>query len=237
MRLRSVVPEDGIAIDLEAVDARTRLLALYKPLHREVVRLNLVTTLDGRAAGADGTSNSLTSRLDRLVLGVIRELSDVVLVGAGSLRREGYVRPRAAALAVLSASGDLRGHRIDGEAEHPLIVLTTEAGAEAAVDSLPTAEIVTLPSDEGGRVSLAGCIQALRDRGLVSIVAEGGPEVAAQLIADELVDELCLTVMPRVGGPALPVFSSAAMPISTAVPHRLLVGDDGVLFGRWLLNA
>jgi len=234
--LRSVFPDDGVVVDIDDVDARAALLALYQPERAEVVRLNLVSTLDGRAAGADGTSESLTSRLDRFVLGVIRELSDVVLVGAATLRREGYLRPRKAALAVVSASGDLTGHRVEGDAEHPLLVFTTSDGAAAAARSMPSAEIIVVASSRAGRLSVSACIAALRDRGLASIVAEGGPTLAAELLAEGLVDELCLTTMPRVGGPALPLFGTGSLPVIPATPQRLLIADDGVSFGRWDLR-
>ena len=235
--MRGIVPDDGLVIDIDTVDARATLLALYAPLRADVVRLNLVSTLDGRAAGADGTSDSLTSRLDRFVLGVIRELSDVVLVGAGSVRQEGYLRPRKAALAVLSARGELTGHRVDTAEGHPVIVITTESGAQSAARTMPGAEIVTLPSTSSGGVSVTDSIAALRARGFASIVAEGGPSLAAQLLAEGLVDELCLTTMPRVGGPALPLFGSSTLPVLSASPHQLLMAEDGAQFARWLFGV
>ncbi|MEN9621425.1 MAG: hypothetical protein RL499_1618, partial [Actinomycetota bacterium] len=73
--LRRVIPDEGGSIDLDAPDARDTLLDWYTPLSPEYVRLNLVATLDGRAGGPDGTSETLTSRADRTILGVIRELA------------------------------------------------------------------------------------------------------------------------------------------------------------------
>lgn len=232
--LRRIVPADGGTIDLAATDARTTLLNAYDPRAPEHLRLNLVTTLDGRAAGSDGTSESLTSRVDRTILGVIRELSDIVLVGAESVRREGYLRPKRAALAIVTASGDLRGHRLDAPAGgHPVLVLTTENGARRAAETLSTAQRLVLEGDD--RLDPAEVIATVRRAGFGRIVAEGGPRLAAQLLETGLVDELCLTVMPRLGGPALPLLTSAPTRIHEARPLSLLVDESGAQFGRWAL--
>ena len=175
--LRRVVPSDGAELDLDATDARATLLDWYTPLAPEYVRLNLVTSLDGRAAGADGTSESLTSRADRTILGVIRELADVVLVGAESVRREGYVRPRTAALAIVTASGDLTGHRLTAHPDRtsPVLVITTAAGVARATATVPDATVVVLESTTTDHLDLADVVSTLRLEGYAGIVAEGGP--------------------------------------------------------------
>ncbi len=230
--LRRIVPADGGTVDLDAADARPTLLDWYDPHRPEHLRLNFVSTLDGRAAGADGTSESLTSRADRMILGVIRELSDVVLVGAESVRREGYVRPKRAALAILTASGDLGGHRLDSpSAEHPLVVLTTEGGARRASATLPAATVLVL--DGVDHLDLADVVGTLRRAGFGRIVAEGGPRLAAQLIEAGLVDELCLTVMPRIGGPALPLLTATTIGIHDLALQTMVLDDAGTQFARW----
>lgn len=233
--MRRVLPAAGGELDVDASDARQTLLDWYQPGSAELVRLNLVATLDGRAAGADGTSESLTSRTDRMILGVIRQFADVVLVGAESVRREGYVRPRRTPLAIVSASGDLTGHRMDENPDRttPVLVLTTEAGAARAATSMPGAALHVLPGDPDGRITPARLIGGLRDRGYRGIVAEGGPALAAQLMAAGLIDELCLTVMPRLGGPALPLLGGAALPVTALTAMQLLIDDAGAAYGRW----
>lgn len=236
--LRRVVPVAGGELDIEHPDARRTLLDWYAPHSPEHLRLTLVSTLDGRASGGDGTSESLTSRTDRMVLGVIRQHADVVLVGAETVRREGLRRPRRAALAVVSTSGDLRGHRLstaEGRTS-PVLVLTTAAGAARAAESVPDAAIETLTTGPDGRIPAASIVDALRARGLVGIAAEGGPALAAQLLAAHLVDELCLTVMPRLGGPRLPVLGGGAAPIIPLTASQLLVDDEGAQYGRWGLR-
>ncbi len=233
MTLRRIMPIEGGSVDLDAPDARAILLDWYDPHSPVYLRLNLVSTLDGRAAGSDGTSESLTSRADRTILGVIRELSDVVLVGAESVRREGYIRPKRAALAVVTASGDLRGHRLDAPAAHPLLVLTTDRGARVVAETASSAQILVLEGDT--KLDVRGVVATLRRAGFARIVAEGGPILAAQLLEAGAVDEVCLTVMPRIGGPNLPLFTSAPLGIHDVDPHTLITDDTGAQFGRWII--
>lgn len=237
--LRRVIPAAGGEIDLDALDARTTLLDWYAPRLPDYVRLNLVSTLDGRAAGPDGTSESLTSRADRMILGVIRELADVVVVGAESVRREGLGRPRRAALAIVSVTGDLSGHRLDEHADRvmPVIVITTAAGAEHAAATAPTATVRVLEAAPGERIAPAAILDDLRQQGFGGIVFEGGPTLAGQFVQAGLVDELCLTVMPRVGGPALPLLAGGAADITSLTATQLLVDESSAQFGRWSLRS
>ncbi len=208
----------------------------------------MVSTLDGRAAGCDGTSESLTSRADRTVLGVIRELSDAVLVGAETLRREPRLVPRRRPLVVVSGSGRLgpaaarsSAPTASPGAAPPMLVVTTSAGARRLAAERPEAEAIVAPVDDSGQVPLTAVMAALRERGLHRIAAEGGPSLGAALVREGLVDELCLTVMPRVGGAALPLFGasdgaahgSTPPPLSRLRLVRLLADDAGALYGRW----
>jgi riboflavin biosynthesis pyrimidine reductase len=105
--VRPVWPEPEDAVDTSAPDARDRLRALYAAPQADWLRVNLIVSLDGSAVGADGTSRSLTGGADRAILGAIRAESDLVLVGAATLRAEPDLVPRRTRLAVLSRSGDL----------------------------------------------------------------------------------------------------------------------------------
>ena len=158
--------------------------------------MNLVVSLDGSAVGADGTSASLTMGADRAVLGAIRAESDLVLVGAATLRAEPHLVPRSTRLAVLSRSGDL------GAA-----VLRPD---DVVLDALP----------------------APRGR----IVCEGGPSVVAQLLEAGLVDEICITTVPKVlGGTPLPPFGGARTPLLEL--RHLLVDDAGATYARFFAAA
>ncbi|MGN6325983.1 dihydrofolate reductase family protein [Pseudolysinimonas sp.] len=158
--------------------------------------MNLVVSLDGSAVGPDGTSSSLTTGADRAVLGAIRAESDVVLVGAATLRAEPQLVPRTTPLAVLSRSG-----RIGSAALRPVDVV-----------------LGALPERHG------------------RIVCEGGPSVVAQLLDAGLVDEICLTTVPRlVGGTPLPPFGGARTP-RLELQH-LLVDNAGVSYARYVVRS
>jgi len=233
--LSQLVPP-GESIDLADEASRPRLLELYRPPRPTWLRLNLITTISGSAAGVDGTSETLTNPADRKLLGVIRELADVVLIGAQSVRAEGFLLPRRARLAVVTSSGDLAGHRISAPVEPGrLLVLCPASALDRARETLGVdADFVAVP-DADARLAPAVIIAALHSRGLLSIVCEGGPSLAAQLLAGGLLDEVCLSTSPRLGGPVLSPFGDAGLEPVDAELSRLLVDDASGLYARWLL--
>lgn len=231
--LTPLVPA-GNAFDPFDDAGRARLLELYAPPRRDWVRCNFVSSVTGSAEGGDGTSESLTSRLDRRILGVIREQADLVLVGAQSVRAEGYRAPRTSALAIVTASGRLEGHRI-GDIPDPdrVLVLCPASAAATAAASLPGAGIVTIP-DKAGRLAVEDVLAAVRARGHRSLVCEGGPSLAAQLVAEQLVDELCLSTAPLLTASTLPTLGEdpfAPVPVRL---KRLLVDAHSTLYARWV---
>lgn len=233
MILRRVHPGPEERLELEAEGTRARLLDLYRPPAETWLRLNLVTSVSGSAAGSDGTSETLTSAADRRILGVIRELADVVLVGAQSVRAEGYVRPKRVPLAVVTASGDLAGHRITGDGP-PVVVVCPQEAVDRVRASLADAVIVTVP---GPRMPPADIIAALRSRGFASLVCEGGPGLARQLVVGGLVDEVCLTTSPRLTGATLPLFGTEAFPEVAVSLAQLLLDDESSIYSRWLTTG
>lgn len=178
------------------------------------VRSNFVSSLDG-AAELDGTSGALGGEADRLVFSTLRQLCDVVLVGAGTVRSENYggvVVPagrrdrRVAAglapvppVAVVSASLGLDPAARLFTAEVPPIVLTCAAAPAERKAALRKAAEVEECGDERVDPSLA--LARLVELGLPRVLTEGGPRLHAQLIAAGLLDELCLTLAPVLAGP------------------------------------
>ena len=230
MILRRVHPGPIESFELDADGTRERLLDLYRPPRPEWLRLNLVTSVSGSAAGSDGTSETLTSTADRRILGVIRELADVVLVGAESVRAEGYLRPTRAPLALVTSSGNLEGHRINGDG--PAVVVLCPPEAEERVrHTLPGADIITVP---GPRMSAVDLITALRSRRFESVVCEGGPGLARQIVVAGLADEVCLTTSPRLTGVTLPLFGAESFPEVAVELAQLIVDDESSLYARWL---
>jgi riboflavin biosynthesis pyrimidine reductase len=233
MIVQRLFPETGQPIELEAADARARLGGLYTLAGTDILRINLVASVSGSAAGGDDTSETLTNRADRKILGVIRRDSDVVLVGAASVRAEGYQLPRTAPLAIVTSTGDLGGHRLTVKPDRftPL-VLCPSGIAETAHAGLPSAEVVVVP-DTAGRMSAIDIVATLRARGLRRIVCEGGPSLAAQMLDSGLVTELCLSTSPTVGGVSLPMFGSSSISAHRVELIQLLADDTSTLYARW----
>lgn len=236
MILTRVHPGPSESLELDADGTRERLLDLYRPAARQWLRLNLVTSVSGSAAGSDGTSETLTSAADRRILGVIRELADVVLVGAESVRAEGYLRPKRVPLAVVTASGNLAGHRIGGSEGPPIVVVCPSSAVEGVRQTINDAAIITV-SLVDGRMAPAHIITALRDHGFSSIVCEGGPGLARQLVTAGLVDEVCLTTSPRLTGVTLPLFGVEAFPEVAVELAQLIVDDESTLYARWRVTS
>lgn len=219
------------------------------------VRAVMVATADGAAKSPKGLSGGISSAADRLVFATIRGLSDVILVGAETVRSEGYgpVRPRpelvdrrAASgqapvprIAIVTRSGnlDLTAPLVTDSVEPPLIFTTTSLPADRREALAAVAEVIEVgESDcEPDRV-----IAELGSRGLNRIACEGGPSILGQFMGRRLIDELCLTVTPLayggtgdepavsriIGGPPLP---------DSPRPMRLahVMESDGTLFLRY----
>lgn len=240
MRLTRIFPGSSEELNLDAATSRETLLDWYRPSSPTWVRLNLIASVDGNAAGSDGTSETLTNSADRTILGVIRELSDVVLVGANSVRHEGYLLPRRSRLAVVTTTGDLTGHRIDPKAGQGRVIVVCPASAVETVNRTlneEVSEIVVVESvASDNSLSMPNVIAALRSRGLTSIVCEGGPHLAGQLLADNLVDEACFSTSPLIGGTRLPLVET---PKGTELPlelSQLLIDNSSGLYARWLIT-
>ena len=235
MILRRIFPGEPESIDLADASSRPRLLELYRPPRAEWLRLNLITTVSGSAGGSDGTSETLTNAADRRLLGVIRELSDVVLIGANSLRTEGYLLPKRSRLAVVTSSGNLAGHSVDQNAEADAVVVLCPASAVHRVrESLgPVRADVVEIANTGGRMSPVDIVSALRSLGLASIVCEGGPSLAAQLLLAGVVDELCLSTSPVLNGAALAPFGREYIEAKRLGLRQLMVDDESGLYARW----
>jgi riboflavin biosynthesis pyrimidine reductase len=236
------------ADDTEPVD----LPGLYAvpappPGRRVFLRTNFIATLDGAAQGPDGRSGSLNNATDRALFALQRALTDVILVGAGTVRDEGY-GPAAVApdhlaarlagghdqqpppIAVVSASLDL-GEAI--LADPRTIVVTT--GRAPAARRAALAERVDVAVCGDDELDLSAVLDALADRGHRSVLCEGGPTLVGRLTAAGLVDEVCLTIAPLLlGGDAARMLRTPALdPMPRWRPASLVIDDDGYLFGRW----
>jgi riboflavin biosynthesis pyrimidine reductase len=213
------------------------LLDLYDPGSDPSLRGGFVLSTDGGIA-QDGSSRALQSPADEAVFHALRAVADAVVVGAGTVRIEGYgaVRPRPDGqawraqralpaqppLVLISRSLDLdpSARCFDGPA-----ILVTCAAAPGR-DRFPD---VVIAGQE--QVDLPDAVRQLALRGFTRLLCEGGPQLLTALLQAGLVDELCLTHTPRLLG-AAPGLLTEPTNLDLELRH-LVDGGGGVLLGRY----
>ncbi|PRX92376.1 pyrimidine reductase family protein [Allonocardiopsis opalescens] len=240
-QLFPVLPDP--AADVDPVDAYAYRLP---PGGRPWLRANMVSSVDGSASWRGRTAD-LSDEADRRMLALLRALSDVVLVGAGTARVERYgpahvreeFRPLRAGrserppIAVVT-------HRLNMDLSGPLfapappecrtIVITTGlADPEVLAEAERRAEVIVAGER---RVDPHFAVAELARRGHRRLLCEGGPTLLAQLVQADLLDELCLTLTPVLcAGDAPRVLDGPALErprtLSTA---RLLHSGDTYFF-------
>lgn len=240
--MRRLIPDPGPTDLLSEIQA-------YRPLEesradRPFVAVNMVSTLDGRAA-VEGSSKPLGSDADSAFLLELRTRFDAVMIGAGTMRAEGYGRIIASperrerrsadglepdALAVI-VSGDL-----DLPFSAPLFtdgngrVIIFSNQSEAPETATPT-DLIT---GDGGTLDLADALRHLRrEEGVRALLCEGGPHVLAQLVAADLVDDLFLTTTPVMTGGEAPRIIEPGLPEPARFELAYLAEADGDLFARY----
>jgi len=169
------------------------------------VRVNFVSSTDG-AASVDGRSGGLGSDADRRVFGLLRELAEVILVGAGTVRTEDYRGARRRTrgrhtpppIVVVSGSADLNPKsRFFADTFVPPIVLTLRDAPSQRLEQLADVGAEVVPLD---RLTPDALLAELARRDLHRVLCEGGPSLFGGLQAADAVDELCLTVAPVLAG-------------------------------------
>ncbi len=209
------------------------LRRLYAAPTTPWLRVNMVSTVDGAVAGADGRSGSINNAVDKRVFHLLRAQADAVVVGAGTARAERYGVARAP-IVLVSRSGNVP-ERLRGAPRGAVLLATTGSapGLGASRDLLGDENVLVLGEDT---VDLVGLRRSLVERGLVELLAEGGPSLLGAMLAAGVVDELCTTTVPvLVAGGQGRITSGQGL----GVPLRLgvLLEDDGTLLARWLVST
>jgi len=222
--MRRLLPDPGPTTVSEQLEA-------YRPweeapAERPLVGMNFVATVDGRAT-IEGRSGPIGSDADTAMLVGLRQRFDAVMIGAGTMRVERYgpMEP----LAVL-VSG-----RLDLPWDAPLFTEEGEALIFTASEAEPpeTAASVEVVRHEGA-VNLGEALRHLRqERGIRAVLSEGGPHLHAQMQADGLVDDLFLTIAPKLSGGGAPRILEGPLPAVAGLRLAWLLEEDGELFARY----
>jgi riboflavin biosynthesis pyrimidine reductase len=241
--VRRLLPVPAVDVDVEdayAVDAANHL------------RANMVTSADG-AATFHGRVGPLTGPPDQRVLLGLRALADVVVVGAGTVRAEGYGGP-------LVPDSWLRWRVASGRPEHPRLAIVTgrvdlDLGAPPFTDS-PTRPLLLVPEGcptemrdaadtvadvvvaGAGMVDPAEALRALAGLGMGRVLCEGGPRLLTQFLGRRLVDELCLTVSPTVvSGDGRRLTDGPILAPPAGLELAQVLEDESYLFLRYRLRG
>jgi riboflavin biosynthesis pyrimidine reductase len=244
MEFQRAVPP-GPATDPESVYTGLAL-ADHAPAGRPYVVCNFVSTADGKAT-VQGRTAKLGGQGDRTVFHLLRTQVDAVLAGTGTLRVERYGR--------LVREAHLEEIRVaEGREPQPLAVVISRSGripfeiplfSDSRVRVALYAPPDTVVPQQAAEIvhhdittlgdGLAGVLGSLReDHGVRALLCEGGPVLFEAMLAEDLVDELFLTLAPAlVGAGELSITSGAGLP--ALLPLRLIwaLEHEGNLFLRY----
>jgi riboflavin biosynthesis pyrimidine reductase len=218
----TIDPVDPAAVygDLPAAAARPGL------------RLNMIESADGGAV-VDGVSGGLGGAADKSVFMLLRSLADAVLVAAGTVRAEGY-HPSKLPIAVVSRSCHLDWDApfFTEQIARPMLVTVAGAPPEELARAREVADVLVAGEKD---VDLATALRAIGERGHANVLAEGGPSLNAQLARDGLIDELCVTLSPRLvgGGRAKRILDGTDLAGLAPLMLRSVCEQDGFLFLRY----
>ena len=230
----------------EELAAGLRLAGLAPP-GRPYLGLNMVSSLDGKAT-IDWRTKGLSSELDRRLFHNLRTQVDAVMVGAGTVRQERYGR--------IVKSEELRQKRIgEGLDPDPVAVIVSarlDLAADLPILNDPEQRVVIATGSDATLPGLGAQVEYVRSgddlprlmahldevHGIRTVLCEGGPTLNSYLFAADLVDELFLSLSPKVAGGAAALTIVAGRELVDPAELELVsvAEGDGELFTRWRLR-
>jgi len=215
---------------------------------RPSVRLNMIVSVDGGTSW-NGVSGGLGGPADTALFGVMRTLPDAILVASGTMRAEHYgpaVLPDAAQdarrargqrpvppIAVVSRRCvfDWDDAFFTAATERPFIITVSSADAANVARAREVAEVIIAGDD---LVDLNAAVSALGERGVETILAEGGPTLNGELATVGLLDELCVSLAPLLAsGDAKRIIAGSALAQLERLRLRSILEEDDYLFLRY----
>jgi 5-amino-6-(5-phosphoribosylamino)uracil reductase len=223
------------------------LLAYPQDLDRPRLRANFIASIDG-AVTLDGAGRKLGTPTDRRVFTRLREVADVILVGATTAKAKPYTDIQLSAqakvwrsshglspevqVAVVSSRGVISPQLLRNPIP-PIVFVSANAERSARLE-LAASDAVVRPMPPGP-IASAAIRNGLGELGLNRVLVEGGPTFFSQLVADNEIDELCLTTSPMmVAGPARRVATAADHVEIHMQRNTVLLGADGTVIVRWV---
>jgi riboflavin-specific deaminase-like protein len=214
------------------------------PAERPRVAVNFAATVDGRVT-IGGVSGPIGSKTDTEMLAGLRTRFDAVMIGAGTMRAERYGAP------VRDAEAQARRARL-GLAPSPLMVIvsgrldlpwdaplfTTEGApvlVHTAAETDPPEVAASLRVVRHERfVDLVGALRRLRaEEGVRALLCEGGPGLHNELQGAGVVDDLFLTIAPKLAGGAAPRILEGDLPGIVDLELSWLLQEGSELFARY----
>lgn len=204
----------------------------------------MVASLDGKAT-LDWRTKGLSSDLDRRLFHHLRTQADAVMVGAGTAREERYGR--------MTKTDELRQKRTnEGLVPDALAVVVSgrlDLPPDLPLLNDPDQRVVIATASQAELPGATGDIEYARvgddlprlmaylhgQHGVRSVLCEGGPTLNSFLFAADLVDELFLSLSPKVlaGFAALTIVAGRELVEPCEADLISVAEGDGELFTRW----
>ena len=234
-------------ISPEELAAGLRLHELAPP-DRPYLGINMVSSLDGKAT-LDWRTKGLSTEVDRRLFHHLRTQADALMVGAGTAREERYGR--------ITKNDELRDKRVgEGRAPEALAVVVSgrlDLPPDLPLLNEPDQKVVIATGSGDSLPGVQGDVKYARvgddlprlmaylheSHGVNSVLCEGGPTLNSFLFAAGVVDELFLTMNPKVlgGASALTIVAGREL-VEPAEPSLVSVAEaDSELFTRWRFRA
>jgi riboflavin biosynthesis pyrimidine reductase len=204
---------------------------------RPAVRLNMIVSVDGGTSW-NGVSGALGGAADKALFGVLRSLTDMILVASGTMRAEHYGPVKGTAgIAVVSQRCDFdwASPFFQEATTRPIIITVASADANNRKRASEVAEVIIAGDDS---VDLKTAVMELGVRGAKTILAEGGPTLNGELAQAMLLDELCVTLSPTLAsGDAKRLLVGSALDQLAHLELHMICEADDYLFLRYRPNG
>jgi diaminohydroxyphosphoribosylaminopyrimidine deaminase / 5-amino-6-(5-phosphoribosylamino)uracil reductase len=181
---------------------------------RPHIMLKLAISADGKVAAAGGRPVPITGEATRQRVHLMRAQSDAIMIGIGTALADDPMltcrlpgMEKVSPVRVVLDNGlrlPLDSRMVGTAAEVPVWVMTGPRAPRSAEEALRarSVEVLRVAEESGGRLDLTAAVKFLAVRGITRLMVEGGPTLAAALIAADLVDEADLFHSPKVVGAA-----------------------------------